>query len=122
MNFGLILFGICVVLYPVGQILEKTGMRQIPQITGLGQLLNFNTIFQIFTNPYVLGGIVLSALGLFLWLGAMSTLKISYMFPFGSMSYIILAFLAYFILHEGISPIRWAGIVTVVIGCYLINQ
>lgn len=122
MNFGLILFACVVLLHSIGQTLEKYGMTQVGQIGDINQLLSFHTALRVFTNPYVLGGIALSAIGLMLWLGVLSNLNVSYIYPFGAISYIILAVLAYFILKEDITATRWTGIIIVIIGCYLINR
>jgi drug/metabolite transporter (DMT)-like permease len=119
---GYVFFALTVILHPIGQILEKAGMNQIGGITSFKHLFSLETVIKLATNPSIIGGVGLSALGLFFWLGALSTMKVSYLFPFGSMSYILLAVLAYFWLREAITPINWAGIVTIVVGCYLINQ
>ena len=122
MTFGLMLFAICIILQPVAQILEKQGMKQIGPITSLGQLFNLLTAWKLVTNPYIVCGLALAALGFFLWLGALSTLNVSYIFPFGSITYIILAVLAVSFLQEDITATRWVGIVVIVLGCYLINR
>jgi len=122
MNFSLILFACVIVLQSMGQILERYGMIQVGHINNTGQLFNIHTVLQIITNPYVIGGVALSAIGLFLWLGVLSNLKVSYIYPFGAISYILLAVLAYFILKENIMPIHWVGICAIVLGCCLINK
>ena len=122
MNFALVLFACVILLQSAGLILEKYGMTQIGQISSAGQLFNTHTILRIATNPYVLGGIALSAVGLFLWLGVLSNFKVSYIYSLGAISYIVLAILAYFILKEGITEIHWIGICVIVLGCYLINR
>lgn len=122
MNFSLILFSFWVVLLPIALLLEKYGMSQVGHINSVGQLFNFHTIFRIVTNPYVVGGVAVSALSLLLWLGVLSNLKVSYIYPFTAVSYIILAVLAYFVLKENITSIHWVGICVIVLGCYLLNK
>ncbi len=123
MSFGLVLFAICVVLLSVGQLLEKAGMQQVGQINSFSQLTSLDTILRIFTNPYVLGGIALSVIGLFLWLGALSTLRVSYILPLGGgLLYILVGLLAFFILKEEITLTHWIGIGVIIAGCYLINK
>ena len=120
--FALTLVLICIVLGAVGQIVMKSGMSQVGEIGGVGQLFNFGTLFHIFTNPFVLTGILLYGMSLVLWLGAMSTLNVSYMYPMLSLSYIIAAALAFIFLKENITLLRGAGIIVVVIGCFLISR
>ncbi len=122
MKFGLILFIICVILQPVAQVLEKHGMKQVGQITSLEQLFSLHTLWRVISNPYVVSGVILAAVILILWLGALSTLDASYIYPFGSVAYIILAFLAVVFLKEDITASHWAGIAVIVLGCYLINR
>ncbi len=120
--FTLVLFVIVILLQTSGQILERYGMTQVGRISNSAELFNIHTILQIVTNHYVLCGVTLSAIGLFFWLGVLSNLKISYIYPLGAVSYIVLALLAHFILKEGITETRWIGICVIVIGCYLINR
>lgn len=122
MKFGLVLFAITLLLQPVGQILEKKGMAQIGQITSISSLVNLHTIWKLATNPYVVAGVLCSAAGLFLWLGALSSMKVSYLYPLGGVSYIVLAVLAHLILKEPITLTNWAGIGVIVIGAFLLNK
>jgi len=119
-KFGLILFAITIVLYPASQILWKLGMNQIGGIGNTGQLLH--TVLKMVANPYIIVGTFLAVINLIIWLGAISTLKLSYLYPFGSISYLTVTALAYFVLKENITPYQWAGICVIVIGCYLINK
>ena len=121
MKFALLLFGVVVLLQSVGQVLEKKGMGQVGQIGGLSQLFSVASILKIITNPYVITGVLCSAVGLFLWLGVLSSMNVSYIYPLGAVSYIVLAFLAYAVLGEPVSILRWVGIVTIVGGAFLMN-
>jgi len=121
MRFAYLLFALTVILQPIGQILERKGMAQVGAITSIQQLLCTKTIWSIITNPYVLGGIGCSVIGLFLWLAALSNFKVSYLYPLGAISYIVLALLAWRFLGEGVTAIRWAGIFLIVAGAFLLN-
>lgn len=123
MYFALTLVLICVcLLIPIGQIMLKSGMSQVGEITNVKQLFNPGTLFHMFTNPYVLGGISLSVIALILWLGAMSTLNISLTYPLGSLSYVVLTIIALIFLKEDITLLRWIGIFVVIAGCFLISR
>jgi len=121
MKFGLILFAITVILYPTSQILWKTGMGQVGSINNIAQLFHLNTLFRVATNPYIIGSTALAVVNMALWLGAMSTMNISYLYPFLSLSFIVLSIMAYFILKEPISFVNWVGVCVIVAGCFLIN-
>ncbi|HAW59005.1 MAG TPA: hypothetical protein DCX03_08360 [Bacteroidales bacterium] len=118
--FALGLVLICVVFGAFGQISMKTGMRQVRQIDDASDLLDLSTIVQIFSNFYVVGGLVLYMISAFLWLGALSTLDVSLMYPLLSLGYVVTAFFAMAFLGEIVTYSRWAGIALVVVGCILI--
>ena len=122
MKFALILFVIVVALQSTGQILERKGMMQIGQLGNMHMLFSLDNILRIATNPYVILGVACSAVGLFLWLGVLSNVNVSYIYPFGAISYILLAFMASMILGETITLTRWVGIFVIVIGAVLINR
>lgn len=122
MSFGVILVLICVLFTAAGQILMKVGMRQVGEITTARQLFDFGTLFNMFTNLYVVIGILCFASMIALWLAAMSTLNVSRMYPLTSLAYVITAVVALIFLKENISLFRWVGILLVVGGCFLIGQ
>ena len=121
MTFGYILFAIMVVIQPIAQLLEKHGIGQIGQIEGFSSLLSLHTIGKIVTNPFIVSGVALSALGLFFWLAVLSHFKLNYIYPFGAISYIILLALAFFFLGESITIVKTIGVIVIVAGCILIN-
>jgi multidrug transporter EmrE-like cation transporter len=118
--FALILVAICIVFGAVGQILMKNGMSQIGEIGGLSKLLNMTTIFRMFSNVYVIFGLILYAISAFLWLGALSSLNVSFMYPLLSIGYVLTALLGLVFLQESVTFLRWGGILFIVIGCFLI--
>ena len=118
--FALSLVMVSIVLAAFGQIAMKSGMSQIEEIKDFRELFNLNTFFDIFTNFYVLSGLLLYVVSLILWLGALSTLDVSYMYPLISLGYVITAILAFIFLKEDITLFRWVGIALVVIGCFMI--
>ncbi|VVB63578.1 4-amino-4-deoxy-L-arabinose-phosphoundecaprenol flippase subunit ArnF [uncultured archaeon] len=120
--FALTLVLICVLAGAAGQIFWKEGMSNLGRINGIGDLLQVKTVWDIFTNKYIILGIFLYAISVFLWLGAMSTLDISFMYPLLSLGYIVTAILAFVFLSENITLLRWAGIVVIIAGCFMITK
>ncbi|MGD0794312.1 MAG: EamA family transporter [Dehalococcoidales bacterium] len=118
--FGLILVSICIVCAVVGQIAMKSGMGDIGEISNMRQLLNSHTLFLIFTNIRILIGLLFYAVSAVLWLAALSTLNVSFMYPLLSLAYVVTAILAFVFLKEKITPFGWLGIILVVGGCFLI--
>lgn len=120
--FALTLVLICVFAGAMGQICWKHGMTSVDKINEIDDLLQLETIFNIFTNKYIILGLVLYGSAFILWLGAMSTLDISFMYPMLSLAYVITAILAFVFIGENITMVRWAGIALVVAGCFLIAR
>lgn len=120
--FALGLVMICITFGAVGQILMKGGMNQIGEINDFEGFININMIFCIVTNVYIFVGLLLYAISAFLWLGALSTLDVSYMYPLLSLAYVLTAILASVFLTENITLLRWVGIGLVVAGCFTIMR
>ena len=118
--FALILVSISVVGASIGQIVMKQGMNQVGEIGSIRQLFSLRTLLVIFTNKYVLSGMICYGFISILWLGAMSTLNISFMYPLLSLAYVVTAVAALIFLKESITIWQWAGILLVVGGCFLI--
>ena len=118
--FALILVAFCILGAAIGQILMKSGMNQLGEIKNMGQLFNLSTFVGIFTNPRILAGLLCYGISLILWLGAMSTLNASFMYPLMSLAYVLTAIFAMLYLKESITIMHWIGIACVVVGCFLI--
>lgn len=120
--FALTLVLICVFAGAAGQILWKHGMSSMKEINDIKDLIQVRTIFNIFTDKYIFLGLIFYVLALILWLGAMSTLDVSFMYPMLSLGYVVTAVFAFIFLGEHVSLIRWLGIALVVVGCFFITK
>jgi drug/metabolite transporter (DMT)-like permease len=107
----LVLGGVTV-FAPVGDSLLSYGMKQVGNIS----LHNIHSLFFAMTNTWVALGIVL-LLGFFAsYMTALSWADLTYVLPASSLGYVLLAFIAKFLLHEQVSLTRWAGIALVSAG------
>lgn len=120
--FALTLVLICIFAGAIGQICFKHGMSNMDKVNGFEDILNFKMIFDIITNKYIILGTFLYGTSFILWLGALSTLDVSYMYPLLSFGYVITAICAFVFLNENITLIRWVGIALIVIGCFVIGR
>lgn len=118
--FAMTLVFVCIMCAAGGQTALKSGMGQVGEIGSLRQLLNLGTLVRIFTNHRVLAGMSLYVISMVLWLGALSNLKLSFMYPLLSLSYVLTAISAFLFLGESLTLINWVGISLVVGGCLLI--
>jgi drug/metabolite transporter (DMT)-like permease len=102
----------------IGQVAWKLGMNQI------GQLIapNFAALMTVLLNPYILLGFVLYGLGTIFWLIALSKRDLSFVYPFVSLTYIIVLILSGLVLKESIGLNKSIGTLIVILGLILIAK
>ncbi|HVZ18684.1 MAG TPA: hypothetical protein VG897_16300 [Terriglobales bacterium] len=103
---GVVIFG------SLGDVCLKHGMAAFPNIT----LANWTVLFHAIFSPKVALGIGLLIAFFACYLSSLSFADLTYVLPATSVGYIGMALLARFILHEQVSPLRWAGIVLIAVG------
>lgn len=116
-----ILVLIAEILTAAGQILLKRSANSL----GTHDLKKIGTHFRflsdVFSKPELWGAFVLMAFGLVAWLFALAEGDLSLVFPLGSLQYILILFLAHFMLGEKIDRMKLAGTLLVVFGIALIT-
>ena len=117
---GLILFIVFLLIEPLSQILEKKGLNQL-EITDWRQVLSLEFILRALSNPYFGAGLVLAGIGLVIWLILISQFKMTYIYPLGSLMYVVMIGLSVFWLHESVSIVRLVGIGVIMLGVVLVN-
>lgn len=120
--FAMMLLFICILAGASGQICWKHAMNNREEIRDINSLFNAKTIIGIITDKYIIAGLMFYGFALIFWLGAMSTLEISFMYPMLSLGYVIVAVMAFIFLGENIALARWAGIALIVVGSILITR
>ncbi|MCU1295747.1 MAG: hypothetical protein JWO91_25 [Acidobacteriaceae bacterium] len=93
----------------IGDSLLSRGMKQIGSVS-LQSLPHF--ILAIL-NPWVALGILFLLCFFASYMTALSWADLTYVLPATSLSYVLLALIAKFVLHEQVSAARWAGIVLI---------
>jgi drug/metabolite transporter (DMT)-like permease len=95
-----------------GDTLLSYGMRQVGPVS----FHNLGLLLVALKNPWIIAGVLL-LLGFFAsYLTALSWADLTFVLPSTSISYVIVALLSHFWLHEYISPYRWFGILFIVCG------
>ena len=117
--FNYILLIISITLAVTGQLLMKYGMNSIGQFPASEF---FSRIFTILLNPFVFAGLSLFVISAGFWIIVLSRFDLSMVYPMVACGYVIAAIASIFLFGEVISPIRWAGIVTIVVGVILISR
>ena len=117
----LVLFLLCaLVLEAIGVVLLGKGLKQIGEIqsytTGeIGRLIGRGA-----TNPWILLGTALETVFFVMLLVLLKRNDVSLIWPLTSLGFVLTALTAKFIIHETVSPLRWAGVVLIVIGAGLV--
>lgn len=100
----------------LGQVFWKIGMNSI------GAIDNFSIsgIISMFLNPLVVLGLIMYGLSTVFWLIALSQKDLSYVYPFISLTFIIVLFLSFFVLKEQVSTARIVGTIIIVVGLMVV--
>ncbi len=107
----LVLAGITV-FSTLGDSLLARGMKQLGGIS----LHDVSGLLLAILNPWVSVGIVLLLAFFASYTSALSWADLTYVLPATSIGYVLVALIAHFGFHEGISPTRWLGIALIAAG------
>src|SRR5579863_3692715 len=118
----IILIFIMISVAPLGDVFLGKGMKRLPAMASWAPGDLFHFFFRAFTS-----GTIWIAIGLLLtffvaYLLVLSWADYSYVQPASSASYVFIALLAHFVLHEDISPLRWAGVAIICVGVFAVGH
>ncbi len=115
----LILLG--VFLNAAAQLVLKKGMTDIGQFSfTLENLIPVG--MRVAINPFVIAGVIFYVVSLAVWLMVLSRVDVSYAYPMLSVGYIVAALAGKYFFHEPLGVTRWAGILVICIGVFLITR
>jgi drug/metabolite transporter (DMT)-like permease len=117
-----VLILIMISVAPLGDTFLGKGMKQIGAMPGWAPAQLYHFFFRAFTS-----GTIWIAIGLLMaffiaYLVVLSWADYSYVQPASSASYVLIALLAHFVLHEEISPTRWAGVAVICAGVFAVGH
>ncbi len=116
----LILFMVSVA--PLGDVFLGKGMKRIPPMASWAPGDVFRFFFQAFTSGTIWTGIGLLLVYFVAYLMVLSWADYTYVLPASSIACLLLALLAHFVLHEHITPTRWAGVALICTGVFIVGQ
>jgi drug/metabolite transporter (DMT)-like permease len=96
----------------IGETLLSVGMKQVEAAGRPG----FGIVGAAMTNRLVIGGTLLMMAFFGLYAKALGLAEISFVLPITALSYLFVALMARFILHENVTPTRWAGTLLIFLG------
>jgi multidrug transporter EmrE-like cation transporter len=110
-----------VMLNACAQIALKQGMRQIGRFAfSIENILPIG--IKVALNPFVIFAIFCYVVSVVVWLLVLSRVDVSYAYPLLSLGYIVTAFAGHLFFGEDLGPVRWAGILIICLGVYLITR
>jgi uncharacterized membrane protein len=93
-------------------------MGNVGQVDGI----YLEKVIQMFTDPYVIAGLVVFGISTIFWLTALSRKDLSYVYPFFAINMILVFLLSAIFLHETIGVMRITGALIIVAGIVLVAQ
>lgn len=104
-----------------GVVLLKKGMSQVGDVKTISVAEVLRVIKTGLSNSQILLGVFFEALFFICLLVLMSKSDISFLWPLTALSFVFATLAAMWFLHEHVSPIRWAGVLFIMIGAALIS-
>lgn len=104
-----------------GIILLKKGINSIGDMPKVSAAEVFRVVKAGVTNSQILLGVFFEALFFFCLLVLMSKSNISFLWPLTALSFVFATLAAMLFLHEQVTPLRWAGVVCIMVGAGLIS-
>jgi len=115
LEFSLLMGG--VILNALAQLLLKIGAKPL-QALPLSQL--WPQLPNLMTRPAVLAALCCYGLSVVVWFAALSKVAVSIAYPMLSIGYVITALLAWWLLGETPTLLRWIGMAVIIIGVSLV--
>lgn len=106
----------------VGDLLLAKGMKELGDLSTMNLRGIMEVMLRAMTEWKIVVGTAMLALFFFLWLAVLSWEDLSVALPLQALNYVLVALLAKYLLHEQVSPLRWAGIIMVCVGVMLITK
>ncbi len=106
----------------IGQILVRRGMQQVGSLENYAPAALLIYFGHTVSNGYVILGTVLNTVFYVLFLAALSWTDVTVALPMTAIEYGFAAFLAVIFLKEQVSPLRWAGVMLVIVGVIFIAR
>jgi drug/metabolite transporter (DMT)-like permease len=110
-----------VALNVVGQLSLKFGMSKMGNFS-----ISLPTLLSVFSraalNPFIILGVFCYGTGFLVWLIVLAKADVSYAYPMISLGYVFTAVLAWLLLGENVTLMRFAGILVTCLGVFIIAR
>lgn len=116
-----ILLVVLVTTQVLGDIWLSQGMKQFGEMTSITPQTLLTLMSYLFTSPWIWLGVLTLTFSMLVYFTAISRLDISYVLPIHASSYVLNALLAWLILGEQVSSMRWLATLMIAIGVFVIG-
>ena len=123
LHFKTYLMVALVVLFgPLGNVLVGKGVKSVGALNSWAPGALFNFFWRAFTTSTIWLGIA-SLLTFFVaYIVVLSWADYSFVQPFSAVSYGVVAVLSFFLLHEVVKPMQWAGVAIICCGVLIVGN
>ncbi len=117
-----ILIFMMVIFGPLGDLLLGKGMKGVPTMASWNPADILRFIAGAFSSSTVWLGIASLTAFFMAYILVLSWADYSYVQPASALSYGIVSLMAFLVLHEKITPVRWAGVVLICLGVFFVGH
>ena len=122
MPHPVVLVLVAVVISVIGQVSLKMGMNQVGAIDAGSLARPMETLMRVFSTPLVWLGLSCYGVSALLWLVVLSRLDLSYAYLMLASMYVLVPLVSWLFLGERIPPMRWLGMIVVVLGVVIVAR
>ncbi|OGC14078.1 hypothetical protein A3J90_08715 [candidate division WOR-1 bacterium RIFOXYC2_FULL_37_10] len=116
---NILLVLVSISLAVIAQLCMKNGMNAFGSFQ-INQIIF--KIIPMLLNPWVMAGFILFGISSIFWLAVLSRMDLSFAYPMVSLAYIAVAIASIIFFKESVTLIRWAGIIVICFGVFLISR
>lgn len=107
---------------PMGNTLLAKGMKRIGPVSFSSLSVVMQTLGEVLSSGTIWLGIALMITFFVAYSLVLSWADYSYVQPASAMAYAVVAILGVLVLHEAVSPLRWAGIAVICLGVVVVGR
>ncbi|HXJ73673.1 MAG TPA: EamA family transporter [Candidatus Dormibacteraeota bacterium] len=112
---------VALIFEAVGVVYLSAGLKQIGEVKTLSLREVGRVIREGAVNGRILLGVLLETIFFGFLIVLLKRNDVSLIWPLTSLGFLLTALSARFILHEQVSPVRWVGVVLIVMGAALVS-
>jgi drug/metabolite transporter (DMT)-like permease len=119
MKFALL--GMVILSGAAGDLGVTRGMKHVGEVTDFHPRALLRMASSVFSNGWIWLGIFCKAIAFFTFLALLVRADLSWAVPAAASTYVVDTMAAKYILHESITPTRWAGALCVGLGVAFVS-